>query len=196
MLFHFLCRPEVYHLERAPRTGALIVAANHVSYFDPVLVGAAMPRPLYYMARDSLFRPPLGWVIRQVNAFPVRRGAADIGSVRRALAVLERGDALLVFPEGTRSADGQLQAAQPGIGLLARRTGAEILPVFVEGMERVLGRGRWLPRRAQVRIYIGDPFLPEPNAEPAETAARVMNCLAALRASRAEIQLDCPQPLR
>jgi 1-acyl-sn-glycerol-3-phosphate acyltransferase len=137
---------------RVPRAGGLIVACNHISFWDPPLIGTASPRELHYLAKQELFRGPLGVVIRSLNAIPIRRGAADLAGLSRAIEALRGGDALLMFPEGTRIRGGELHAPRPGVGMLAVHADAAILPAYISGSNRP---GRWLWRGARVRISFG-----------------------------------------
>lgn len=151
-----------------PRTGGLIVASNHVSFWDPPLVGAALPRELHFLAKEELFRPPLfGALIRAYNAIPIRRGVADLSGMARAIEVLRQGGSLLMFPEGSRMRDGELHPARPGVGMLAVNADVPILPVFISGSQHP---GRWLYRGARVRVSFGAPRtwreLAGPDVEP------------------------------
>ncbi|MFI5370699.1 MAG: lysophospholipid acyltransferase family protein [Candidatus Eisenbacteria bacterium] len=146
---------EVRGRERVPRDGALIIASNHISYADPPMVGAATRRQLHFLAKQELFAVPvLGPAIRSVNAIPIRRGMADLTGMARAMEVLKRGEALLVFPEGTRSRDGELHAARPGVGMLAVSGDAVILPAYISGSDRPR---HWITRRTRVRVWFGVP---------------------------------------
>jgi 1-acyl-sn-glycerol-3-phosphate acyltransferase len=145
-----LLRMRVTGREHVPRTGALLVVANHVSQKDPPLIGVALaPRRLHFMAKHELFRVPLlGPFIARTGAFPVRRGGADRGAFRIAREILARGDALLMFPEGTRSPEGRLRRGWPGAGSLALEPGVTAVPVALWGSQRRLGR---------VRVVVGPP---------------------------------------
>lgn len=144
---------EVRGREHVPRTGGLIVASNHVSYFDPPLVGTAAVRELHFLAKEELFRPPVfGSLIRFFNSIPIRRGVADLSGLAKAIEVLRSGKALIMFPEGTRSRDGQLRPARPGIGMLAVGTDALIVPCYISGSDRP---GGWLTRRSRLRVWFG-----------------------------------------
>ncbi len=154
--------------ERVPRTGGLIVASNHVSFWDPPLVGAALPREMHFLAKEELFRPPLfGALIRAYNSIPIRRGVADLSGMARAIEVLRQGRALLMFPEGSRMRDGELHPARPGVGMLAVNADVPILPVFVSGSQRP---SKWLYRGAMVRVSFGAPWrwqeLAGPDVDP------------------------------
>ncbi len=146
---------EVRGRENIPREGGLIVASNHISFWDPPLIGAALPREMHFLAKEELFRTPaLGWMIRSVNSIPIRRGVADLTGMSRALDVLRMGQALLMFPEGSRMRDGDLHPARPGVGMMAVHSDASIVPCYISGSSRPR---RWLFRRTRVRIWFGRP---------------------------------------
>ncbi len=137
-------------LENVPRSGPLIVACNHISYLDPPALGAAMPRPVSYMAKHELFKIPiLGPVIARLNAFPVDRTRGDAAAIKRAVAVLREGAALGIFPEGTRNKDGTVKP-QSGVALLHYLSGAPILPAYVGGT----GDAK---RLARISVVFGEP---------------------------------------
>lgn len=159
LIFQPLGGFRVEGLENVPGSGPLIVAANHVSFADPPAVGCAMPRPVRFMAQSGLFRPPLfGPLIRRLGAFPVHRGEADKAAIRRALELLEEGWALLIFPEGTRGDGKRLGEANRGVELLAKRSGAPILPVGIVGTQRWLPKGAKLPRPTRITVRFGEAF--------------------------------------
>jgi len=144
---------EVRGRDHVPPEGGLIVASNHISFWDPPLVGTAAMRELHFLAKEELFRVPvLGPLIRSFNAIPIRRGVADLSGLARAMEVLRAGRALLMFPEGTRARDGELKAARPGVGMLAVATDARIVPAYVSGSDQM---GKWLFRRVRVRVSFG-----------------------------------------
>jgi 1-acyl-sn-glycerol-3-phosphate acyltransferase len=148
-------------MDNLPRSGAVLVIGNHVGTAEPALTGVFIPRhDVYYMAKSELFRNPLlGWLFRKNHAFPVVRNTADRAALREALAVLAGGHVLLVYPEGTRSWDGHVIGnVQAGAGFIARQSGAVIVPVASWGSERVIPRGSWMPRPADIELRIGEPF--------------------------------------
>jgi 1-acyl-sn-glycerol-3-phosphate acyltransferase len=158
-LLRTLFRCQVTGVEHVPRSGPAILAANHMSVFDPPVVGAPAPRPIHYMAKAELFRiPGLGWLIRRLNAHPVERGGADAAAMRLALRLLSEGEALLVFPEGTRGEEGRLRRAHAGTGMLTALSGAPVIPVLLTGTGRVLPRGTWLPRLTRITVTYGAPL--------------------------------------
>jgi 1-acyl-sn-glycerol-3-phosphate acyltransferase len=145
--------------ENVPLEGRLLLAANHVSALDPPVVGSAAPRPLHFMAKAELFRVPfLGWLISHLNAHPVERDGADAAALRHALLLLREEKALLVFPEGTRGTEGQLQPGRPGTGMLVALSEAPVVPVYVQGTGHALPRGASRPQRACVTVRYGPPL--------------------------------------
>ena len=139
-------RLEVHGIKNVPQSGSFILASNHSSYFDPPALGCRLPRNLHYFARDSLFFWPLGLLIRNLNSIPVNRSQLDIATLKRVLKVLKGGDPLLLFPEGTRSTDGNLGEGKKGIGLLLAKSQVDVLPARVTGGNKVLGKGMLFPR--------------------------------------------------
>jgi glycerol-3-phosphate dehydrogenase (NAD(P)+) len=154
--------------------GGLIVAANHRSFLDPFVIGAALPwrRPMNYVAKIELFeRRWQGWLLSRLGAFPIRRGESDEMSVQTARLAVERGGAVCIFPEGTRIRRGTLATPKRGVGRLALQTGAPVLPTAVYGSERV--RRGWRVRPRQVRVRLGKamtfPRVEEPSPPLAES---------------------------
>ena len=139
-----------------PESGPVIIASNHISFWDPILVGLGCPREIHFMAKEELFTSPvLGWLIRAYNAFPVRRGILDRQALRRAAELLRQGEALLVFPEGTRSRTGTLGRGRPGIAFLACLGGAPIVPARIAGSNRL---ARHFLTRSPVTLSFGRPI--------------------------------------
>ena len=173
--------------EYVPESGPVILAPNHVSYLDPVVVGIAVSRRIHFMAKKELFRNPLiGWFLRALQAFPVTRERVDPSTLKRTLSLLAAGHVVLVFPEGTRG-DGQaLRPAKPGIAVIAARSQAAVVPVFHWGAEQVLPRDGRRMRRAPLRVRFGRP-LAFPTGGHADREAvevfcgKLMEAIAALR---------------
>jgi 1-acyl-sn-glycerol-3-phosphate acyltransferase len=158
----------VQGLEFVPRTGPLIVAINHSSFLDPMLVGAVMPRDAVMMAKAEAFRAPfLGLLVNWYGAFPIHRGEVDREALRKALEVLRSGEALLMAPEGTRSPDGQLQLGYGGLAMIAQRTHAPILPFAIAGA-RPFSTNLKQFRRTRVHVNIGQPY--QYDVDPAKPA--------------------------
>jgi 1-acyl-sn-glycerol-3-phosphate acyltransferase len=151
-----------------PKEGPLLVVSNHLSNIDPFLFGGYAPGALYCITKRELFSNPFSsWIMAGCNCFPVDRGAPDRRAMRTALDALSRGGRLLIFLEGTRSATPGMRRAEAGVGFLARRSGARILPVAIWGTEAALGRGRRLPKRVTIRMRYG-PVFDLPGQAPGE----------------------------
>jgi 1-acyl-sn-glycerol-3-phosphate acyltransferase len=163
-----VCRPwadlwfdlKSYGVENIPRHGGVLVVANHQSYLDPVLLTVKVPRPFSYMAKSELFENPFfSWLIRSLNAFPVRQGEGDVGAVKETIRRLQEGHALILYPEGTRSLDGEIGKIAPGVGLIVRRAGVPVVPAVIDG-----SFDAWRPKRDRifrphpVRVMYGPPM--------------------------------------
>lgn len=149
-----------------PNEGPVIIASNHVSYLDPLIVAVASPRPVSFMAKAVFFgKPVLGIVMRMLNAFPVRKVGADLEAVKQALRVLRQGQVLGIFPEGTRQRSGVLGKAEPGVAHLAIKTGAPVVPVAVRGTFRPF------PGKS-IKALIGKPIVPPSGDNPRDSADR------------------------
>ncbi len=143
---------------KMPMQGALIVAPVHLSHLDPPAVACGCNRMLRFMAKEELFKGAFGWLIKSLGAFPVKRGEGDTESVRFTISALERGEAVIIFPEGTRGDGKALGAMNKGVALIAKRTGAPILPVGIVGTHLALPKGKSKPKRARMTIVYGEPF--------------------------------------
>src|SRR3989441_4159496 len=153
-------RWRVFNPERVPLKGPAILASNHASYLDPMLIGAALHRGINYLAREDLFRfPILGWVLRYWQAVPVNREGSGAKGLRVILDRLLAGGAIILFPEGTRTGDGKLQPARPGIGLTVIKSTAPVVPVRVFGTFEAFNRHMRLPRPDGVAVKFGQPGL-------------------------------------
>ena len=144
-----------------PRQGPVILAGNHQSFLDPVFCGIGVKRNVIYMARDTLFKGPAGWILKSVNAIPIKRGQADIGAMKLILSRLKEGLAVCMYPEGTRSTDGRITRFKPGFGLLCRRSKAAVVPVLVDGAFECWPRHKKLFSPGPVLICFGKPLPPE-----------------------------------
>jgi 1-acyl-sn-glycerol-3-phosphate acyltransferase len=159
LLMRVLFRIKHSGMERIPGTGALLIVANHVTYFDPVWIGVRCYRTIHFMAWDRLFGfPPAGWLLRAFGAFPVSLENPEYGAYKTALRVLQDGKALVIFPEGGRSPDGRLKPFKEGAAHLALKTGASILPVVIHGGERIWNRKMRFPRPGKVWVEFLDPI--------------------------------------
>ena len=167
-----------------PRYGSAIVIMNHKALIDPFVVGAICDRPARYMAKKELFKNPLlRKAIVALGGFPVDRGAGDREALTTALEVLAQGHVLLMFPEGHRQRDSRVHEFMPGIGMVALRSGAPVLPLAVDGTQRMVRDGR--PRRTKLRAALGPPIpLADLTARNSKTyheaTARMHDAVAAL----------------
>ena len=181
--------------DRVPRDGALIVAPTHESYLDPLLIGAYVPRDLSFMARRTLFmkvdekgerrRKLFSAWGRWAGVIELDREGADRDALKKSLAALAEGRAVLVFPEGTRSLDGEVQEFRAGVSLLALRSGAPVLPISIDGTRRIWGKGMKRPKfgKGPVRIVFGEPVKYERPARAEDVAADLRRRVLDLRAS-------------
>lgn len=143
--------------ENVPRGGAYILAGNHQSFLDPVFCGVGIRRRLCYVARDSLFRfKPFGRLLRSLNVIPIGRDKADIAAMRMIIDRLRQGEAVCLYPEGTRTLDGRIEAFKPGFGLLCRRSKAAVVPVLVDGGFECWPRNRKLPSPGVITVTFGE----------------------------------------
>jgi 1-acyl-sn-glycerol-3-phosphate acyltransferase len=137
--------------------GGVILASNHRSFLDPFAIGCCLGRPIYFVAKQELFKNPLvGWFLNCLGAFPIKRGASDEESVATSLALLERGEAVVIFPEGTRIRTGSLAPAKRGVGRLALQSGSPVVPIAVTNSERA--RRGWRIKPVKVHIRCGPPL--------------------------------------
>lgn len=154
--FKILFRAEIIGRENMPQDGAVILAANHMSNWDPPLVATFLKRPVSYMAKIELFKNPIfGAAIRSCHAFPVKRGAADRGAIKAAMQVLKQGRCLGLFPEGTRSRTGRMKKAEAGVGLIAAMTDAPVVPAAIIGTDRIFANGGHFPK---LKVIYGEPM--------------------------------------
>lgn len=144
-----------------PNTGSVVLLATHQSYLDPLLIGCFMPRPIGYLARDTLFAGILGPLIRAYDAIPIDREGGGLAGIRATLKRIKQGDAVLMFPEGTRSEDGKLQPLKPGFIALVRRGKASIVPLGIAGTFDAWPRGKKFPAPRRIAMVCGESIPPE-----------------------------------
>ena len=190
--FGLLARVKVEGLENLPADGAVMIVSNHASNADGMLLMAyvvpKLGRPMGWIGKEEALRWPFfGWAMKQNGVFGVKRNSGDLEAFKTAKRVLDEGRPLAVFPEGTRSADGALQAAKEGATVLAVRSGAPVLPIGIAGSHRFWARGKLLPRPwRRITIRVGVPFklamVPAPDRHEAMrlTTAELMGHIAAL----------------
>lgn len=169
---HMLCflfllpvyRYRAFGVRNIPRTGPLLLVSNHQSYLDPSLVGMGCSRRQFAaLARSTLFdNPVFAWIIRRLNAIPVTQGETDVGAMRKCISELKKGQALLIFPEGSRTLTGEVEPFQTGTMLMIKRAKPTILPVAIEGAYNVWKRGGYPKFHGRIAVKYGEPI-------PAET---------------------------
>lgn len=182
LLFLIAFRWKVEGKENIPAYGGAIIAPNHISLWDPPLMGSALSRRIHFMAKEELFSYPVfSWIITQLKAFPVKRGTADRNAIRTAVTLLEQGELVGLFPEGTRGKNGVLGPAEPGVLMIAAKANVPIIPVAIIGTNKI---GRFPVLFPQIIVRFGKPLtLPQEKLSREETEAqgrRVMAEIAAL----------------
>jgi 1-acyl-sn-glycerol-3-phosphate acyltransferase len=171
----FTCyfRWHVYNAERVPLTGPVILAPNHASYFDPPLVGSGVRRQISFLARDSVFRVPvLAAILRSWKVVPVDRDGGTGRGLKQIMQRLDQGGAIILFPEGTRSRNGELNPARSGIGLTVIKSSAPVVPVRVFGTHDAYGPHRLVPRPRPVAVKYGQPLMFEALRAEAATCSK------------------------
>ena len=151
---------QVIGLKNIPKKGAYILASNHLSYLDPVILGmCATNRPINFMAKDSLFKNKfIGWCLIKVGAFPIKRDSTDLGGIKEALHRLNKGEALVMFPEGTRGVTGRDKKPHEGVGFLAVKAGVTVIPCYIDGSDNILPKGaKWLHYHP-IKVCFGRPI--------------------------------------
>ena len=174
--FHYLAaviygmffRGEVAGLENLPRHGSFLIAANHISFLDPPFIGCQVPRQIAYFARKTLWKPGFAsWWLDTVGTIPVDRdGGQDVSAIKRVLKALKEDKGLILFPEGTRSPDGQLKEPKAGVGLIACRAQVPVVPARIYGSFEAFGKGQPLRLGTPVTVVFGQPVAPKDFDDP------------------------------
>jgi len=182
-------RFRVIHRERMIQSGPVILAMNHESYLDPLLAGTACDRAIYFLARRTLLDAPvLGWLLPKLNVIPVNQEGVDRSAIKALIRALNAGNGVLVFPEGSRTLDGNLQPAEPGLGLVIAKTLAPVVPMRIFGAHKALPRGGGGLHFVPITIVLGEPIRfnradlgPPGKKVYQQISERVMDAIAALR---------------
>ena len=176
---------EVYGNKNIPKNGGFILASNHVSFLDPIILSAACFRRLSFMAKEELFKNKLfAWLIRNAGAFPLVRNHGDSGAIKEGIKRLKKGNVLLLFPEGSRSKDGAIKKPLSGVGFLAQKANVPIIPAYVFGTNRAWPKGAKFIRPCKIKVYFGKPIFSERGQAYDETSAYVMQQIKDLHATK------------
>jgi 1-acyl-sn-glycerol-3-phosphate acyltransferase len=149
---------QVRGTQHLPASGGVLIVANHQSFLDPVVLGVMFNRPMAYLADAYLFKfKPFGWLIRKLHAFPINTGKGDIAAMKEMIRLLQAGEILTVFPEGTRTSDGKLQTIEGGVALAIRRARVPVMPAIIVGAYEAFPRQSKIPRVGKVRVIFDKP---------------------------------------
>lgn len=150
-------------VENVPATGGVLIASNHASFLDPPVVGVGYRvRPIHFMARDTLWNSKFGkWWMDRVGCIPVSRGTGDVRALKLTIKALKEGKAVSMFPEGTRTEDGELQEAKGGIGFIIEKSGCVVVPAYINGTYKAHPKGAKLIKPCKVTIVYGEPITQE-----------------------------------
>jgi 1-acyl-sn-glycerol-3-phosphate acyltransferase len=188
--------------DNVPKSGGALLVSNHLSYLDVFIVGVAARRPLNYVARSTLFFPPLGALIRSVGGFPIQRDGMGSSGLKETLRRLRNGGIVILFPEGTRSLDGSLGEMKPGIAVLASRAKTPLIPAGLAGTYEGWSRHRLFPLPHPIRVEYGRPILPEELAglSPEQITSLIREQIDAcqrhaLRDLARDMRIDLPEEL-
>lgn len=152
-------RHKAYGLEHIPKGGA-IIAGNHASFIDPPLIGVSCPQEVHFLARDTLFKfKPFGWLIKQLNTHPVAKGKGNLATFKKACEMIDSGMKVVIFPEGTRTKDGEFQKGQLGVGMLIMRSPCVVVPVYIYGTYDIWSANHKFPRlTGKTACVFGSPL--------------------------------------
>ncbi len=186
-------RGEATGMENIPKDGGFMIASNHASHLDPPVIGSLIPRQVCFFARKTLWKPGFAsWWLNNVGTIPVDRdGGTDVAAIKRVLGALKKDKVIILFPEGTRSPNGQLQTAKPGVGLLACRSGVPVVPARIFGSFKAFGRDGKLRLGTPVNVVFGKPLQPSEYDDPKAGKERYL--LASQRIMAAISQLEEPR---
>jgi len=157
--FRFYFNLSIVGRENIPRRGGFIIASNHSSYFDPILLGVSSPRLLYYLGKGSLFTGRVRrWLFRNLKVIPIRRDTQSPNALKKAIRILREGEPLVIFPEGTRASAQALKEGKRGIGFLVSKTNVPVIPAYIKGSGVALPKGQKRPKRCPITVFIGKPM--------------------------------------
>ena len=184
-------RVRVHDQHFVPKTGGVMLLANHQSHFDPPSIGSLTGRPLNFLARKTLFKPPMSWLFSSLDSIPLDQEGLGVSGIKETLKRLKNQEAVLIFPEGSRSWDAEIQPLLPGFCALARRTKVPLVPVGIAGAHEAFPRGARFPKLwGVIHVQFGEPMWPAANAKCddeallAEVDRRIRECYELARAKR------------
>ncbi len=194
LIFSIFCkiyfRLEVNGADNVPKNGGVLVASNHSSFLDPVIVGVGISRQTYFLTKQSLFEIPiLGLLIRALHTIPIRRSMVSVSTFKELIKSLHSKKAIILFPEGTRSIDGKLGQGKIGVGMLALKADVPIVPAYIDGAIKAFPkRGKWIQPK-KIRVVFGKPIIPKRKSRDAalqrlyyhEISAQVMESINSLK---------------
>ncbi len=158
-IFRYILGIKAYGVENIPSGEPFIIAANHRSYLDPPVIASVFPEPVFFVAKEELFRNRIAsLVLRHLAAIPIRRGGLDKEALKNSMKVLNAGCTLCIFPEGKRADKGKFLDPKPGIGLLALKSGVKIVPVYISGTDNSMPKDAKFPKLfSDIKVFIGEP---------------------------------------
>ena len=201
IIYRLCFRFEVFGSERVPRepdARGVILAPNHSSFLDPPILGISLQRPVTYLAKEYLFGTIfVGWVLRSIGAFPIKTRTDDFRTIRKLVRILKEGRCVVIFPEGTRSLDGEFREPESGVGFLAAKSKAWVVPVYIEGTFEAFPKGKNFFKYHPIRVYYGSPFIPDADhatlgdSDPySAISRRIMKEIENLKQGSAGFRLD------
>jgi 1-acyl-sn-glycerol-3-phosphate acyltransferase len=193
--YEVLFRGQAHGLENLPVNGGFMIASNHASHLDPPIVGCLFSKQVCFFARKTLWKPGLAsWWLDGVGTIPVDRdGGTDVTAIKRVLNALKNNKVIILFPEGTRSPDGNLHPAKPGVGLLACRTGVPVVPARVFGSFKAFGKDGVLRLGTPVSVVYGKPLSPSEYDDPSAGKERYLQASQRIMAAISKLELPPEQ---
>ncbi|WP_456463979.1 lysophospholipid acyltransferase family protein [Persephonella sp.] len=182
-VFKNLLRIKVEGIENIPLEKGCILASNHRSNLDPFVLNTVSPRPIFFMAKQELFKVPvLGWFIKKAGAIPVKRNKRDIGALKQAVNLVKDGYCVGIFPEGSRAKPGEYRKPQSGVGLIVSKTESPVIPIKIEGTDIIYPAGSKFPKigRSPILIKVGKPILIDRQMEYSDIAEYIMESIKKL----------------
>ncbi|WP_297890095.1 lysophospholipid acyltransferase family protein [Sulfurihydrogenibium sp.] len=179
-----ILRINVEGVENIPLEGGCILASNHRSHLDPPVINTISPRPVIFLAKKELFEVPvLGWFIKKAGAIPVKRDSRDTATIKKSIQLLKEGYVIGIFPEGTRARPGEFRKPQPGVGYLIEKAKVPVIPILIEGTDKVLPVNSKLPKlfKYNIDVKIGKPIRFEGLTSYEHIAEKVMDEIKKLK---------------